>query len=647
MEQQDLCKTMQQISGIKQIGDSILRFVLESPETINLNDLAAKVGDLLLTDICIIIGIKDNTNKHHTVGYWQNAEHLSAAEDSLVSHLSHLSLSLVNHHKSDIIEQTKSNLFEVIDHLLKKAFPTEAWFGYIVRQQQQVNGVVLLLKPVMSVEQKSLARISDSMAIAISHIQLQQQTQTQANYQSLLKNISREISQSSHYQSLFDNSLAEICSTLQVDKGMILMLKYQNPLRAKQRQQESVKGTARINCYWQNKSLDLTTQEKISFNLSDSNLCQKAWYDAPAHLYSESGTMFPDFATPTTDLLNSEGSALLMMPLMGQKSSENDSAAVLGFLVLQYNKEHFWHEDELDLIHWVSVQLSTALVHHQTLTQVKSIVEERTSKLEWSLNVKEKLSTKMRQQIEQLQKLNILKDDFMSSMSHELKTPLTSMKMAIKMLRQSSISPEMREKYLDILEQEWNREYNLIKDLLTLQSMESGELTYTPEELDLNQKADNLVQIFTDKWQPEKGIELRANISDSNLKINTDIESLENILDELLLNAAKYSDENTVIELSIQSKTTFQGKSIVISVINQGVEITGEELPHIFDKFRRGQGVTERAVPGTGLGLALVKYLVDHLNGTIEVSNRPLDHELTTYVTTFKLELPQSELSIS
>ena len=118
-------------------------------------------------------------------------------------------------------------------------------------------------------------------------------------------------------------------------------------------------------------------------------------------------------------------------------------------------------------------------------------------------------------------------------------------------------------------------------------------------------------------------------------------------MDELLLNAAKYSDENTVIELSIQSKTTFQGKSIVISVTNQGVEITGEELPYIFDKFRRGLGVTERAVPGTGLGLALVKYLVDHLNGTIEVSNQPLDHELATYVTTFKLELPQSELSIS
>lgn len=642
---------MQQISGIKSIGDSILQFVLESSKTLTFKDLAAEVGRLLLTDVCIIIGFENDTKKKDSVSCWQNEKKLSAVQDSLLNQLSNLSLDQFDYHQVDVIEPTNQNLFEAIDHLLKAAFPTKAWLGYVIRQQQQVNGLVLLLKPVMSedheVEKKSLARISDSMAIAISHIQLQQQVQTQARYQSSLKNISQEISQSSHYQSLFDLCLAEICSTLKVDKGMILMLKYQNPLRAKQRQQQSVKGTARINCYWQKESPDLSTQEEISFNLIDSSLCQQAWYSAPSQLCYESGTVFPDLTSPTIDLLCSEGSALLMMPLMGKKSSENDSAAVLGFIVLQYNREHFWHEDELDLIHWVSVQLSTALVHHQTLSQVKSIVEERTSKLEWSLNVKEKLSTKMRQQIEQLQKLNILKDDFLSSMSHELKTPLTSMKMAIKMLRQSSISPEMREKYLDILEQEWNREYNLIKDLLTLQSMESGELTYSPQELDLNQKVNNLVQIFTDKWQPEKGIELKASISEPDLKINTDIESLENILDELLLNAAKYSDDNTTVELSIQSIANLQGKNIVISVINQGIEITAEELPHIFDKFRRGQGVTDRAVPGTGLGLALVRYLVEHLNGTIEVFNKPFNQELTTYITTFKLELPQSQLSIS
>ena len=645
MEQQDLCRTMQQISGVKPIGDHIIQLVLKSSKNITFKDLAAEVGRLLLTDACIIIGFENSSNNNYSVGYWQNVENLAEVQDSLVSQFTHLSLNQFDYHQSDVIEPTNHKLFEAIDHLLKEAFPAQAWFGSVIRQQQQVNGLVLLLKPVMSeghaVEHKSLARISDSIAIAISHIQLKQQVQTQTRYQSSLKNISQEISQSSHYQSLFDTCLAETCTTLQADKGMILMLKYQNPLRAKQRQQQSVQGTARINCYWQNESRDLTNQAEISFNLIDSNLCQQAWYGAPKHLCSDSGTMFPDFAA-SSNLLHGEGSALLIMPLMGQKSNDHDAAAVLGFFVLQYNREHLWHQDELDLIHWVSIQLSTALVHHQTLSQVKSIVEERTSKLKWSLNVKEKLSTKMRQQIEQLQKLNILKDDFMSSMSHELKTPLTSMKMAIKMLRQSSISPEMREKYLDILEQEWNREYNLIKDLLTLQSMESGELTYSPQELDLSQKANDLVQAFTDKWKPEKGIEFKASISEPDLKINTDVESLENILDELLLNAAKYSNDNTTIELSIQSEANLQGKNIVIAVINQGIEITAEELPHIFDKFRRGQGVTDRAVPGTGLGLALVQYLVEHLNGTIEVSNQTLDHELTTYITTFKLELPQA-----
>jgi signal transduction histidine kinase len=204
----------------------------------------------------------------------------------------------------------------------------------------------------------------------------------------------------------------------------------------------------------------------------------------------------------------------------------------------------------------------------------------------------------------------------------------------------------MREKYLDILEQEWNREYNLIKDLLTLQQVESGELSYKPQELDLGETIENLKQSFAAKWQTERNLNLVCTVDPPELKIHTDAESLEYILHELILNAGKYCDAQTTIKLSASHQLTAPQSEIVIAVANFGAGITPEELPYIFDKFRRGKGVTDRAVPGTGLGLTLVQYLVEHLNGKIEVTSNPVDDEKTTFLTTFMLKLPQIQLPI-
>lgn len=651
MEQRDLPKIMQHASGIDHIGNSILQVVLESSNNESiLSDLAIKIGDLFVIDTCIVVAA--NANNINDVGYWQENSD-STAQNSIIQQLSRLPLNDIDTAvESRLVNQATSDLFLTIEHLLQEILPTKTWLGVTTQYQNQTNGLILLLKSQSSAwtnsEQELLEKTSDSMAIAISQVQLQKQANTKSRYQSLLKNLSREISQSSQPELLFHTCLAEICNTLQVDRGMILMLKYQNPLKAKGRRQKSVKGTVKIASQWISQSDNSISQDELDFCLNDSQLCQRAWKIAPECLYFESETLFPDLNPEQVSAnLQPNGSALLMMPLMGTKSSETEPAVVLGFLVLQDDQPRPWSEEELDLIDWIAVQISTAIIHHQTLNQVQTIVEERTAQLKWSLDVQAKLSEKMRQHIEQLQKLNQLKDDFMNSMSHELKTPLTSMKMAIKMLRQAQIPPEMREKYLNILEQEWNREYNLIKDLLTLQKVESGELDYSPQELDLKQTINLLAASFNPKWQESKGIELITLIPDPELKINTDAESLEHILNELLLNAAKYSDAHTTIELSAASQKTKKGKDIVISISNIGAGITPEELPHIFDKFRRGQGVTDRAVPGTGLGLALVKYLVDHLNGTIEVTSEPSANEGEIFVTTFVLKLPQFQPPIS
>jgi signal transduction histidine kinase len=647
--EQRLPKMMQQALGSDQLANAILQIALNNSDGSKiLSDLATTISRSFAADGCIVLSRETDSVQVNKIAYWLET---GLAIEPVIEQLSHLSIP--QNHTQSLLEPT-SPLFKTINFLIQNSLPTQTWLGITTQFQERTNGLVLLFKSESSSwthdEHKLLTQNLNPLAIAISQAQLQQQSCTKSRYQTLLQNLSREISQGYRLELLLQTCLSEIGRALGLDRSLILMFKYRNPLRAKDRDYPSgtlrdrdlVKGTAKIDYQWSS-DLEASLPAESSFSLNHSDLCQQAWRNAPNCLHIDSDASFPDLIV---DSITTRGSALLMMPLMGKKTSETDSAMVLGFLVLQSDVARNWSQDELELMNWVGVQISTAIIHEQTLNRVQLVVEERTAQLKFSIDVQTKLSTKMRQHIKQLQKLNQLKDDFMNSMSHELKTPLTSMKIAIKMLRQIEISPQMREKYLDILEQEWNREYNLIKDLLTLQQVESGELSYRPQELDLGQTIENLRQSFTAKWQSERNLNLVCAVNPPKLKIHTDAESLEYILHELLLNAGKYCDTHTTIELSASHQLAAQQSEIVIAVANVGAGITAEELPHIFDKFRRGKGVTDRAVPGTGLGLTLVQYLVEHLNGKIDVTSNPVAEDETTFLTTFVLRLPQIQPSI-
>jgi signal transduction histidine kinase len=652
--EQQLPKMIQQAPDREQLANAILQIALKNSVGLTiLSDLATTLSKSLTVDGCIVISQGTDSFQVNGVGCWQAEAGLLT--EAAIEQLSHLAISqdTQDSHKSSVIEAT-SPLFSSIDGIIQNILPTHTWLGITTQFQDQTNGLVLLLKSHSlswtDDEHQLLIQSLNAIAITLAQSQLQQQSQTKSRYQTLLKNLSREVSQGYQLELLLQNCLTEIGQALQLNRGMILRFKYQNPLRAKDRDfppgtlrdRRIVKGTASIKHQWSSDS-ECSSSTKSTFALDRSDLCQQAWRNAPNCLYLTADASFPDLKL---DSVATRGSALLMMPLMGKKTSESDSAMVLGFLVLQSDLPRSWDQEELELINWVGIQIGTAIVHEQTLNRVNLIVDERTAQFKSRMDMQGKLSARMRQHIEQLQKLNQLKDDFLNSMSHELKTPLTSMKIAIKMLRQTEISPQMREKYLDILEQEWNREYNLIKDLLTLQQAESGELTYSPQELDLSQTITDLRQFFATKWQPGRDIKLVCSVSSPDLKIQTDPESFEYILQELLANAGKYCDPHTTVELAVSHQLTAQHSEIVIAVANVGAGIAPEELPHIFDKFRRGQGVTDRAVPGTGLGLTLVQYLVEHLNGSLEVKSEPLDDEEDSFLTTFVLKLPQIQPTI-
>jgi signal transduction histidine kinase len=227
-------------------------------------------------------------------------------------------------------------------------------------------------------------------------------------------------------------------------------------------------------------------------------------------------------------------------------------------------------------------------------------------------------------QVEQLAKLNQLKDDFLSLVTHELRTPITNMKMAIRMLKLAS-SDDQRQRYLNILETECDREAELVDNLLDLQRLEASPDSAFPRELDSIQNwLPSLIDGFRGRLQERQQI-LQVDLPDLP-PICVDHVGLKRILAELLNNACKYTDAGGQIFLMGEVKTYASQpdaadlRSLIFTVRNQA-EIPLAALSHIFEKFYRVPQSDRWKQGGTGLGLALVKELLHRMNGTIFVES--------------------------
>ena len=172
--------------------------------------------------------------------------------------------------------------------------------------------------------------------------------------------------------------------------------------------------------------------------------------------------------------------------------------------------------------------------------------------------------------------------------------------------------------------------------MLTLQELESKQVAIQLQTVNLKQVITDVSQSFHQRWAL-KDLNLEIELPLRSPALNTDLASLNRILLELLTNAGKYSDPGSTVSVNVSQQS---GQQISITVCNNGAGISEAELPYIFEKFRRCQGMTQNAVPGTGLGLALVKSLVQHLNGTIEASSLPTNG--THRETRFTVMLPQN-----
>lgn len=215
-----------------------------------------------------------------------------------------------------------------------------------------------------------------------------------------------------------------------------------------------------------------------------------------------------------------------------------------------------------------------------------------------------------------LRRLENARKDFVANVSHELKTPLTSIRGYAETLRMGALKDaEVALRFVQKIEDNSTQLQNLIEDLLRLAEIESGRIEMKPEAISLREAIaavrDNFEEAVTANHQSFI-VEL------PDLRVHAEPAALRQILSNLIDNASKYTPAGGSIKVSAAS----EGNFCRVTVSDTGLGIPEPDLPHVFERFYRVDKARSREIGGTGLGLAIVKHLVQTLGGQVEVTSQ-------------------------
>ncbi|NMM65614.1 cell wall metabolism sensor histidine kinase WalK [Clostridium sp. P21] len=230
------------------------------------------------------------------------------------------------------------------------------------------------------------------------------------------------------------------------------------------------------------------------------------------------------------------------------------------------------------------------------------------------INVKEKIGTvAVVQDITDIKRLENMRSQFVANVSHELKTPLTSIKGFAETLKYVDDSAN-KEKFLNIINDEADRLTRLINDTLTLSNIENS-IQHKLEEIDVNLIIKDVCCLVKNSAK-KKNIKIII-LGDKVPNLRGDSDRFKQMIINLIDNAIKYSDNNGIVKIG----TGVKNNNCIIWVEDTGVGISKEHMNRIFERFYRVDKSRSREQGGTGLGLAIVKHIVMSLNGSIRVES--------------------------
>ena len=275
-----------------------------------------------------------------------------------------------------------------------------------------------------------------------------------------------------------------------------------------------------------------------------------------------------------------------------------DDGGVLGNLWLLRPKEEYFERDEITLVQQVASQCAIAIRQARLYQQSQT-------------------------QIEELARLNLLKDDFLKTISHELRTPMSSIRLASETL-ETLLEKEIGfhksatfTRVLDIFRSACQKQNQLVDDLLTLCYIDAKKEIIKMQWIDLGVWLPQIIEPFSERIEHQNQT-LILDIESDLPEIKSDISIIKRVISELINNACKYTPEGENIILSAQASN----HSVELQVINTGIEIAPTEQQRVFDKFYRIPNHDPWQFGGTGIGLALVKNLVELLGGETRLESR-------------------------
>lgn len=217
--------------------------------------------------------------------------------------------------------------------------------------------------------------------------------------------------------------------------------------------------------------------------------------------------------------------------------------------------------------------------------------------------------------IAELGSIETLKTDFVSNVSHEIKTPLAVIQNYSSLLNAEHLSEEDRREYAGIISGASMRLSSLVTNILRLNRLENQQIRLKEETFDLGGQLADCLLSFETVWE-EKGIEIEPDIEDD-VQVRSDRELLSIVWNNLLSNAFKFTEPGGTVSICLKT----EGDEAIVMIRDSGCGMPPETAGHIFDKFY--QGDTSHSAQGNGLGLALVKRIIDITGGEIQVESTP------------------------
>ncbi len=364
-------------------------------------------------------------------------------------------------------------------------------------------------------------------------------------------------------------------------------------------------------------------------NITDLKLVQNRLQDNQARLEA---------------ILNSVANGILTVNSAGNLESVNPAAAeMFGYtpdeltcqpLNLLFGEPHSQtgHRQLIQLLkqqpnaEWVGVQ------RDGTLFPMSFIMTELPGNHRWHVAIIQDLTDRKRMEAEMFEnerislalakerELRDYKNRFISVMSHELRTPLSSILLSSDLLKMyADVAPkDERDLYIDNIQQQVEHMTTMVRDMLSLNRMESGELEFTPRRSDFMAFISQIVDEYRLTTQTHRFYLTRDGsdvITPQPLEMMFDPKLMRQVITNLISNGVKYSEAETSIRLDL----AVSAERLVLCVRDEGYGIPAEDLPRLFHAFHRGGNVAD--VPGTGLGLSIVKQLVELHQGEITVES--------------------------